>query len=89
MEADWDEVRTSLLIRTSIPKYALSRSPRYFPYINPITNTIPGFQLQRITVPPPDVHAEPTPASTVAFDTQQELLWVGSEYVSVCTAHVK
>ena len=40
-------------------------------------------QLQRITVPPPDVHAEPTPASTVAFDTQQELLWVGNEYVGV------
>lgn len=39
-------------------------------------------QLHRITVPPPDIHSEPTPATTVAFDTQQELLWVGNEYVS-------
>ncbi|MCJ1380114.1 poly(A)-specific ribonuclease [Xylographa soralifera] len=37
-------------------------------------------QLHRITVPPPDIASEPTPATTVAFDTQQELLWVGNEY---------
>ena len=40
-------------------------------------------QLHRIIVPPPDITSEPTPATTVAFDTQQELLWVGNEYVSV------
>jgi hypothetical protein len=40
-------------------------------------------QVNRITIPPNTAHDLPTPASTIAFDTQQELLWVGNEYVSV------
>lgn len=39
-------------------------------------------QIHRIAIPPPRFHYSPTPASTLAFDTQQELLWVGNEYVS-------
>ena len=39
-------------------------------------------QIHRITVPPPEARDIPTPASALAFDTQQELLWVGNEYVS-------
>lgn len=39
-------------------------------------------QVHRITIPPPEARDIPTPASTLAFDTQQELLWVGNEYVS-------
>lgn len=69
--------------------YILPRWPQcLFPHINPINNELSGVQLQRITVPPPDIHAEPTPASTAAFDTQQELLWVGNEYVSVWPAYL-
>ena len=56
---------------------------RYKSSLHFFANSFLSTQLQRITVPPPDVHAEPTPASTVAFDTQQELLWVGNEYVGV------
>ena len=48
---------------------------------DPITDL--DIKLHRITVPPADNHSEPTPATSVAFDTQQELLWVGNEYVSV------
>ena len=59
-----------------------------FPQTSLTTDIFSCCKLQRITVPPPDVHAEPTPASTVAFDTQQELLWVGNEYVSVYTTQL-
>lgn len=44
-----------------------------------------GTVLQKVTrigLPPPGIHAMPTPVSTLAFDTQQELLWTGNEYVS-------
>ena len=39
-------------------------------------------QLYRIVLPSASAHELPTPASTLAFDTRQELLWVGNEYVS-------
>lgn len=39
-------------------------------------------KVTRIGLPPPGIHAMPTPVSTLAFDTQQELLWTGNEYVS-------
>ena len=44
-------------------------------------------KVHRITIPPPGLHEPPTPASTVAFDTQQELLWIGNEYVSRSFPH--
>lgn len=47
-----------------------------------ITNNTPLRKVSRIGLPPPGIHAMPTPASTLAFDTQQELLWTGNEYVS-------
>ena len=39
-------------------------------------------QINRVTIPPETAHDLPTPASALAFDTQQELLWLGNEYVS-------
>ena len=47
-----------------------------------VTDNGPVSQVHRITVPPPGLHELPTPASAIAFDTQQELLWIGNEYVS-------
>ena len=56
------------------------------------TDTYPIFdkQINSITVPPPgrqelplDSNSVVFPASTLAFDTQQELLWIGNEYVSL------
>lgn len=38
-------------------------------------------ELLRIPVPPPNPHALPTIATTVAFDDVSELLWAGNEYV--------
>lgn len=38
-------------------------------------------ELARIVVPGPGIHAGPTIASTIAFDEDQELLWVGNEHV--------
>ncbi|KAF1982126.1 PAB-dependent poly(A)-specific ribonuclease subunit PAN2 [Aulographum hederae CBS 113979] len=37
-------------------------------------------EVTRIALPPPGVHALPTPVSAIAFDTGQELLWAGNEY---------
>lgn len=42
-------------------------------------------QLSQIPLPPPGPHAMPTPATTVAFDTHQDLLWAGNDYVSLPT----
>ena len=39
-------------------------------------------QICRIVIPPA-ADGQPLPASTLAFDTQQELLWVGNEAVSL------
>lgn len=38
-------------------------------------------QVARVPLPPPGLHALPTPVSTFAFDTLQELLWAGNDYV--------
>ena len=35
-----------------------------------------------IGIPPPGPHALPTPVATLAFDTSQELLWAGNDFVS-------
>ncbi|KZF21116.1 hypothetical protein L228DRAFT_269516 [Xylona heveae TC161] len=37
-------------------------------------------EIARVGFPPPGIHAMPTPASTLAFDNSQELLWAGNEY---------
>ncbi|KXJ89786.1 ubiquitin carboxyl-terminal hydrolase-domain-containing protein [Microdochium bolleyi] len=37
-------------------------------------------EIARIPLPPPGVRAHPTPVSTLAFDTAQELLWAGNQY---------
>ncbi|KAK7705004.1 poly(A)-specific ribonuclease [Botryosphaeria dothidea] len=37
-------------------------------------------ELSQIPLPPPGPHAMPTPATTVAFDTHQDLLWAGNDY---------
>ncbi|MCJ1313152.1 poly(A)-specific ribonuclease [Agyrium rufum] len=37
-------------------------------------------EVHRITIPPPRTDELPTPATAIAFDTQQELLWIGNEY---------
>ncbi|KAI0019137.1 PAB-dependent poly(A)-specific ribonuclease subunit PAN2 [Xylariomycetidae sp. FL0641] len=37
-------------------------------------------ELARIPFPPPGLRAMATPVTTLAFDTNQELLWTGNEY---------
>ncbi|KAI5919619.1 PAB-dependent poly(A)-specific ribonuclease subunit PAN2 [Camillea tinctor] len=37
-------------------------------------------EVARIPFPPPGLRAMPTPVTTLAFDTNQELLWTGNEY---------
>ncbi|KAI5865927.1 PAB-dependent poly(A)-specific ribonuclease subunit PAN2 [Durotheca rogersii] len=37
-------------------------------------------EVARIPFPPPGLRALPTPVTTLAFDTSQELLWTGNEY---------
>lgn len=40
-------------------------------------------QVAHVPLPPPSPNVyHPTPVTTLAFDTQQELLWAGNEYVS-------
>jgi hypothetical protein len=38
-------------------------------------------ELLHIPLPPPNPHALPTIATTIAFDDVSELLWAGNEYV--------
>lgn len=37
-------------------------------------------QITRFLLPVPAKHFAPTPASTIAFDTAQELFWAGNDY---------
>ncbi|KAK8177570.1 PAB-dependent poly(A)-specific ribonuclease subunit PAN2 [Phyllosticta citrichinensis] len=37
-------------------------------------------ELSQIALPPPGPHALPTSATTVAFDTHQDLLWAGNDF---------
>ncbi|KAI6783498.1 ubiquitin carboxyl-terminal hydrolase family protein [Emericellopsis cladophorae] len=37
-------------------------------------------EIARVPFPPPNLHAMPTPVSTMTFDNLQELLWTGNEY---------
>ena len=39
-------------------------------------------EITRMVVPPAGPHLLPTPASTIAFDDTQELLWIGNDHVS-------
>jgi hypothetical protein len=41
-----------------------------------------SIQLAIVQLPPPGPHHPPTQIATFAFDTTQELLWTGNEYVS-------
>lgn len=38
-------------------------------------------QVTRAQFAPPGPHALPTPVTTMTFDTIQELLWTGNEFV--------
>jgi hypothetical protein len=43
-----------------------------------------AFSLEQVALiphPGPGPHAHPTPVTALAFDTSQELLWTGNEYV--------
>ncbi|KAL3422025.1 PAB-dependent poly(A)-specific ribonuclease subunit PAN2 [Phlyctema vagabunda] len=37
-------------------------------------------EVARLALPPPGIHAVPTPIETASFDTHQELLWAGNGY---------
>ncbi|KAI9733955.1 MAG: poly(A)-specific ribonuclease [Cirrosporium novae-zelandiae] len=53
---------------------------KYQAKLNQKTNPVNYKQICRIVVPPPGHGALPTNATTIAFDTQQELLWAGNEW---------
>ena len=40
-------------------------------------------ELAIVQLPPPGLHHATTPVATFAFDTSQELLWTGNDYVRV------
>ena len=97
MEFDWDEVKHSysqvsttllypkMFVDTMIDYgYPCDDAISYFSELYGIP-TYPGYleQIHRITLPPQDLLDTPTHASTLAFDPVQELLWVGSDTVSI------
>lgn len=46
-----------------------------------LADTTVPLQVARISLPPPGVHAMPTPVTSMTFDASQELLWTGNDYV--------
>ncbi|KAK5014877.1 poly(A)-specific ribonuclease [Cryomyces antarcticus] len=77
MEADWDEVSKSR-DTTMSDLQTLESICTYKEEFG---------QVARIVLPPPGPQALPTPATTLAFDTSQELLWAGNEYGRVTSFH--
>jgi hypothetical protein len=87
MDADWDEVCfltldvpwafcTFNLIKQSSPNTSSLSEPTVYAYAYTLLS-----QVTRIPFPPPGVHAMSTPVTTMTFDTTQELLWTGNDYV--------
>ena len=59
------------------PRTILSDEERNGPHVK-----VSGAQAQSILIPPDNIQPEPAPASAVAFDTRQDLLWTGNEWAS-------
>ena len=92
MDSDWQEVLLLpldfivLLDHTGyFTPYYLNKSGlrRYCPSTSRLT--ILRYKVRQIQISPPNLNQYAHIIATIAFDTHQELLWVGDDYVSLST----
>lgn len=93
MDSDWQEVFNSPL---DFFKFRESAGQFTSDYLNesglcpkcPFTRRLTSllYKVQQIQLPPPNLNQYAHIIATIAFDTYQELLWVGDDYVSL-SAH--
>lgn len=94
MDSDWQQVSFSpsyfLVIYKSVGQFTL-------PYLNksglchnlypfrPLLTSL-RYKVRQIQLSPPNLNQYAHIIATIAFDTHQELLWIGDDYVSL-SAH--
>ena len=90
MDSEWAEVSISSPVGTALvasftPKdgFCPISSPQAHGTGNGCDGKLAdrGSKVARTLLPPPAGLVAPTPVATLAFDTHQELLWAGNEYV--------
>ena len=72
MDGDWEEVCFNHFSSTC-PSHEINGGAALLAIANHL-------QLSRITLPPAVVGHAPTPVTTMAFDTAQELLWAANSF---------